>query len=83
MQAVDGPDSSQLEWHQIGVRTRLEPFCHWSRTKFADELDRARLIRNDVMHFKRQAEPREVDRLRLLRDQLASIERGWVAARGT
>jgi hypothetical protein len=21
MQAVDGPDSSQLEWHQIGVKT--------------------------------------------------------------
>ena len=22
MQAVDGPNSSQLEWHQIGVKTR-------------------------------------------------------------
>ena len=44
-------------WHYWAVFTdeelfsRLEPFCHWSRTKFADELDRARLIRNDVMHF--------------------------------
>ena len=74
-------------WHYWAVFTdeelfrRLEPFCHWSRAKFADELDRARLVRNDVMHFKRQAEPREVDRLRLLRDQLASIERGWAEAR--
>ena len=76
-------------WHYWAVFTveeffsRPEPFCHWSRAKFTDEIDRARLIRNDVMHFKRQAEPREIDRLRLLRDQLASIEQGWVDARGT
>ena len=72
-------------WHYWAVFTdesrfaRIEAFCHWSRGKFADELDRARLLRNDVMHFKRQAEPKEVDRLRLLRDQLALIERGWIA----
>ena len=25
MQAVDGPNSSQLEWHQIGVKTKNNP----------------------------------------------------------
>jgi hypothetical protein len=27
MQAVDGPNSSQLEWHQIGVRTRRQGYA--------------------------------------------------------
>jgi hypothetical protein len=28
MQAIDGPDSSQLEWHQIGVKTRDDCVTH-------------------------------------------------------
>ena len=70
-------------WHYWAVFTdeelygRIQPYCLWSKTKFASELDRARLLRNDVMHFKRQAEVREIERLRLLRDQLGLIERGW------
>lgn len=73
-------------WHywavftDAGMFARIEPYCYWSRIKFANELDRARLLRNDVMHFKRQAEPREVERLRILRDQLGAIERGWIRA---
>jgi hypothetical protein len=27
MQAVDGPDSSQLKWHQEGVKTNSDGYC--------------------------------------------------------
>ncbi len=27
MQAVDGPNSSQLEWHQFGVKTNSDDYC--------------------------------------------------------
>ena len=34
MQAVDGPNSSQLEWHQIGVKTRAVRDSHSAGTEF-------------------------------------------------
>ena len=27
MQAADGPNSSQLEWHQIRVKTKSDDYC--------------------------------------------------------
>ena len=58
----------------------IEPHVHWSRMKLEYELKRARYLRNDVMHFKRQAESAEVDRLRVLSNQLVEIERSMRAA---
>lgn len=58
----------------------IEPHCHWSRGKLEYELNRARHLRNEVMHFKRQAEAAEVDRLRVLCNQLVEIERSMRAA---
>jgi hypothetical protein len=34
MQAADGPNSSQREWHQIGVKTRASA----TRSKFGSEI---------------------------------------------
>lgn len=67
----------------VQLFSRIEPHCHWSRTKLEGELTRARYIRNDVMHFKRQAEPTEVERLRVLGNQLSEIERSVRESRST
>jgi hypothetical protein len=38
MQAVDGPNSSQLEWHQIGVKTKTLVTNAKMRTKLRTKL---------------------------------------------
>jgi hypothetical protein len=63
MQAVDGPNSSQLEWHQIGVKTKCAGYQNPAWYGFRGEgQESAKLVEGFVVALSAAFEDPEVDR---------------------